>query len=142
MKKILYIAIALFSVGFTQCTKPTKDFTFSVNPKPFDHTVTMNFYDAADPNTPPPNITITVSGANANDIYEISGVKNYNVVEGILSLGLLYKANPTEGNPATFTVKAEAPGYLSALIPVTIKADQPIKLINVSMIKIDNPPSG
>jgi len=142
MKKALYIAVALFSVCFTQCTKPTKDFTFSVNPKPFDHTVTMSFYDAANPGKPPPNITITVTGQNANDVYEISGVKNYNVVDGILSLGLLYKANPTEGSPASFTVTATAPGYLSATIPVTIKYDQPIKLINVSMINKAQPPAG
>lgn len=142
MKKILYIAVALFSVCFTQCTKPTKDFTFSVNPKPFDHTVTLNFYDAGNAGSAPSNITITISGQNANDVYEISGTKNYNVVDGILSLGLLYKANPTEGNPATFTVKASAPGYLDVNIPVTIKVGQPIKLINVSMINKVNPPSG
>ncbi|KAA5536261.1 hypothetical protein F0919_00925 [Taibaiella lutea] len=141
MKKILYIAVALFSVCFTQCTKPTKDFTFSINPKPFDHTVTMNFYDPKTAKAPA-NITLTITGQNANDVYEISGVKTYNVVDGIISLGLLYKANPTEGNPATFTVKAEAPGYLTALIPITIKAGQPIKLVNVSMVNIDNPPSG
>ncbi|KAA5532598.1 hypothetical protein F0919_17605 [Taibaiella lutea] len=142
MKKILYIAVALFSICFTQCTKPSKDFTFSINPNPFDHTVTMNFYDAAHPGTPPAGIIITISGQDANDVYEISGVKRYNVVDGILSLGLLYKANPTDGSPAKFTVKAEAPGYLPVLIPVTIKVGQPLKLINVSMINKADPPAG
>jgi len=144
MKKIIYILLfaVVTCVGFVQCTKTTKDFTFSINPTPFDHTVTVNFYDAGNPGTPPPNITISISGQSANDVYEISGVKQYSVVDGILSLGLLYKANPTEGSPATFTIKASAPGYLDALIPVSIKADQPIKLFSISMIKKDAPPSG
>jgi len=143
MKKIIYLSLALLSIGtFTQCTKPTKDFSFSVNPNPFDYTLNLNFYDAATPGTPPPNVTLTISGKDADAVYDISGVKQYKVVSGLTSLGLLYKNDPTQGNPATFTIKASAPGYLDAIIPVTIKVGQPVKLINVSMINLTNPPAG
>lgn len=141
MKKIIYLAVALSSLSLTQCTKPTKDFSFSVNPKPFDNTVAFNFYDPATGNAPA-NITLTVTGNAAPSVYEISGTKTFKVVDGIISMGLLYTAAPTEGNPATFTVTATAPGYVTALVPVSIKVGQPMKLMNVSMINKANPPAG
>lgn len=142
MKKIIYIAVALFSIGFTQCTKRTKDFTFSVNPVVFDHTVTMMFYDGKDPSKAPPGLKVTISGDAANDVYEFSGTKNYSVVDGILSLGLLPAANPSEGKAANFTVTASAPGYLTTSTPVSIVVGQPTKLVNVSMINTAEPPAG
>jgi len=141
MKKIIYLAVALSSFSLTQCTKPTKDFSFSVNPKPFDNTVAFNFYDPATGNAPS-NITLTVTGQDAASVYEISGTKTFHVVDGLISMGLLYTAAPTEGNPATFTVTATAPGYVTAIVPVVIKVGQPVKLMNVSMINKSNPPDG
>lgn len=143
MKKIIYLSMALLSIGtFTQCTKPTKDFSFSINPKPFDYTVAVKFYDAATPGVPPSNITLTLSGDASSSVYEISGVKTFNVVEGIISMGILPAVNPTVGHPTKFLITATCPGYLPAQIPVTITAGQPTELINVSMINLTKPPAG
>src|ERR1700748_1727804 len=142
MKKLLYLCVAAGSLCFTQCTKPTKDFTFTVSPNVFDYTVTVKFYDAATPGVPPSNIALTIAGNAASSVYEVSGVKTFNVVDGIISMGILPAADPTDGNPTKYTISATCPGYLPVQIPVVITKGQPVKLINVSMVTLTKPPAG
>ncbi len=142
MKKLVYLLVAVASLCFTQCTKPTKGFVFTVSPNVFDYTATLKFYNAATPGVAPTGLTLTISGDAAASVYEISGVKTFNVVDGIITMGILPGVNPTSGKPTKFVVTAKAPGYLDAQVPVVITAGQPIKLINVSMINLAAPPSG
>lgn len=142
MKRIFIALLALGSMLFTQCTKPSEGFTISINPDVFDNVVAVKFYDAATPGVAPTNINLTITGPDAQSIYEISGYKQFNVVDGVISLGLLPAAAPTEGKPATFVINAEADGYLPVRIPVTILQGQASKLVTVSMVNLDNPPPG
>ena len=142
MKKVFIALLALGSMVFTQCTKPTDGFTISINPDVFDNVVAVKFYDAATPGVAPTNVKLTITGDDAQSIYEISGYKQFNVVDGVISLGLLPKAAPTEGKPAIFVINAEAEGYLPVRVPVTILQGQVTKLVTVSMVNLDNPPPG
>lgn len=144
MKKILYLAVALSaaSLTFTQCTKPTKDLSFNVNPEPFDYIVSLQFYDAAKLGAAPSDITLTIEGEQAANIYELSGTKNFKLSEGIIDLGLLYKANPTADAPANFTVIATCPGYLPVRIPISIEEGNHEMAIATSMISLSTPPPG
>ncbi|WP_118952595.1 hypothetical protein [Taibaiella helva] len=142
MKKIFIALLAVGSMLFTQCTKPTEGFTISINPDVFDNVVAVKFYDAAKPGVAPANIRLTISGDKAQSVYEISGHKIFNVVDGIISLGLLPAAAPAEGQPAVFVINAEADGYLPVRVPVTILAGQASKLVTISMVNLNNPPPG
>lgn len=142
MKKIFIALLAMGSMLFTQCTKPTEGFTISINADVFDNVVAVKFYDAAKPGVAPANIKMNITGDNAQSIYEISGHKIFTVVDGVISLGLLPAAAPTEGRPATFVINATADGYLPVRIPVTILAGQATKLVTISMVNLDNPPPG
>lgn len=142
MKKIFISLLALGSMLFTQCTKPTDGFTISINANVFDNVVAVKFYDAATPGVAPTNIKLTITGENAQSIYEVSGYKRFNVVDGVISLGLLPAAAPTEGKPALFVINAEADGYLPVRVPVTILQGQATKLVAISMVNLDNPPPG
>ncbi len=142
MKKLFIALLAAGSMVFTQCTKPTDGFTISINPDVFDNVVAVKFYDAATPGVAPANIKLTITGDNAQSIYEISGYKQFNVVDGVISLGLLPKAAPTEGRPAVFVLNAEAEGYLPVRVPVTILQGQITKLITISMVNLNDPPPG
>jgi len=142
MKKIIITLLALGSLGFTQCTKPTKDFSISINPDIFDNVVAVKFYDGATPGVAPKDVKVTITGEVAQSIYEVSGYKNFTVVDGVLSVGITPKAAPKEGSPVVFVINAEAEGYLPVRVPVTIVAGQETKLITVSMVNIDNPPPG
>ncbi|WP_118976654.1 hypothetical protein [Taibaiella koreensis] len=142
MKKIFIAILAVSSMLFTQCTKPTEGFTISINPDVFDNVVAVKFYDAATPGVAPSGIRLTISGDQAQSIYEISGHKIFNVVDGVISLGLLPAAAPAEGQPALFVINAEADGYLPVRVPVTILAGQATKLVTISMVNLNNPPPG
>lgn len=142
MKKIWIALLAITSLGFTQCTKPTENFTISINPDVFDNVVAVKFYDGATPGTAPAGIRIAITGDVAPSVYEVSGYRKFTVVDGVISLGLLPKAAPTEGNPVVFVINAEADGYLPVRIPVTLLAGQETKLITVSMVNLNNPPPG
>jgi hypothetical protein len=142
MKKILFTLLALSTLGFTRCTKPTENFTISINPNVFDNVVAIKFYDAATPGTAPADVKVTITGDAAQSIYEISGYRKFTVVDGLISVGVLPKAAPTEGHPVVFVINAEAEGYLPVRVPVTMVAGQETKLITVSMVNLDNPPPG
>jgi hypothetical protein len=142
MKKIFIALLALGSLGFTRCTKPTENFTISINPDVFDNVVAVKFYNAATPGVAPSDVKLTITGDVAQSVYEISGYKNFTVVDGVISMGVLPKAAPTEGHPVTFVINAEAEGYLPVRVPVTLIAGQETKLITVSMVELDNPPPG
>jgi hypothetical protein len=141
-KYLFILAISCLSLLFLQCTKPSENFDFSINADVFDQTVALKFYDAATPGVAPKNIVLTVSGVDAAGIYEISGKKTFNVVDGIISLGIHPSAAPVEGRPTHFIVEAKAEGYLSVRVPVTVLAGQETKMISTSMINTDNPPEG
>lgn len=143
MRKIFITTLlAAGSLMFTQCTKPSEGFTISINPDVFDNVVSVKFYDAATPGVAPTGVKLTITGPQAQSIYEISGYRIFNVVDGIISLGLLPAAAPTDGNPAVFVINAEADGYLPVRVPVTILQGQASKLVSISMVNIDNPPPG
>jgi hypothetical protein len=142
MKKIFIALFAASSVLFADCTKPTKDLEISISPKVFDNIVSVKFYNAATPGVAPKNVTLTISGQDANSIYEISGRKVFTVVDGVISLGVHPNAKPTAGRPSRFVLEAEAPGYLPVRIPITVLEGQETKLVAVSMVNMDAPPPG
>ena len=145
MKKV-YIALVAVALGsslfFTQCKKPSENFDFSINADVFDNTVAVKLYDAATPGIAPKNITLTIEGKSANGIYEISGRKEFKVVDGIISLGVHPSIAPTEGSPVEFVINVTAPGYLKVRMPVTVLLGQETKMVAISMINIENPPLG
>jgi hypothetical protein len=146
MKKFNIAACLLLALGggimLTRCTKPTKDFEFSINAKVFDQTVGVQFYDPKNPAVPPQNITLTIEGPDAGGVYEISGRKVFTVVDGIISLGIHPSLVPTEDKPVEFVLRASAPGYMSVRQPIKVTKGAAVQMMVISMINIDNPPAG
>lgn len=138
----LFLLLVLLSGMWISCKDPAKDLSLTITADVFDYTLAIKLYDATNPGVVPPGATIKLTGSQAENVYEISGKKKYNIADGIVSLGLLKKANPGPGKPVSFIVEVRATGYLSLKIPVRIINGQFDRQLIVYMVNLDNPPPG
>lgn len=128
----VYAILALFFFG---CTKPTNNIKIVVDANVIKYSAMINVTDAANSNVVPANLSIKVTGQDADAIYEISGKKNYAFSGGIISLGPSPSRVPTAGNPVKFTVTISAPGYASITHDIQINADETQQVVSVSLAK-------
>lgn len=138
----LFLLLVLVPGFWSSCKNPAKDLSLTVTADVFDYTLAIKLYDASNPGEVPAGATIALSGAQAANIYEISGKKKYNISDGIVSLGLLRKSNPTPGQPVSVVLDVKANGYLPLRIPVRFINGQFDRQLVVHMVNLDNPPPG
>lgn len=86
MKRI--ISISLVGLLFWSCGNPSEildNFTIRVSPELFEHSAVISVYDASD-STQLDDVTITMEGPNADDVYSILGSKDFTTTFGILEV--------------------------------------------------------
>jgi hypothetical protein len=89
-----------------------------------------------------PVAKISISGKDAEKVYDINGSKNIVVEDQFANLAVS-PGNPLqEGNPARFIIKAEAPGFLDYEKELTITNVDSFMNFTVEMIEIANSPVG
>jgi len=134
-------ALALIGQG-CNLDKAVDDFDLRIKPELMAHSAQLNIYDASDEGTIPENIVLSIESENKADVYEVSGVQTFNVVEGKIGIGLHPRANPDPDDPATITLLVTADGYLDKRVQVSLASDEESQLVEVPMVRVDNPPTG
>src|SRR5690606_15880680 len=140
MKRIYFILVgALISTMlFSQCADPLKGFELNVSTDVIHYTTLIQVKDA-NGNTAS-GVTATISGRDAESIYNLAGEKTFAINSGILGLGVHPKAEPTANNNVQFTVVLSGPGYVTQNVPVTINYKQFESVKTVTLLKPANPP--
>lgn len=142
VKLILMGATALLILDSCNIDRASDDFDLRLKPELMNHSAQINIFDGNDPAIIPENIKLSIEGENAVDIYEVSGVQQFEPVNGKIGIGLHPRANPTPENPATITLFITADGYLDKRTQVSLAVDEESQLVEIPMVKIDNPPNG
>jgi|GEM_PF-3253147 len=130
--KYSWIIILLLSVF--ACKKPTENIKLIVDTDILKYTAFIRVTDAATGNVPA-NAQITISGNAANNVYELSGKKNFNLVQGVVTIGLGPALTPTLANPVNCTVTITANGYVTTTKTITFTTDKSQQVINIQIAK-------
>jgi hypothetical protein len=130
--KYSFFAIMLLSVF--SCKKPTENIKVIVDTDVLKYTAFIRVIDAAT-GLAPVNAKIEIGGAAAGNIYEISGKKTINLVQGITTIGVGPAANPTTASPVVCTANITAPGYTAVAKTITFTADKNQQVVNISISK-------
>jgi hypothetical protein len=137
-KLLTVLSAGLLGLATISCDKVTDDLDIIVNSDVIRYNVLVQVDNA---NGGQPNdLQISVSGKDAAHIYDAAGNKDLIINNGIISLGVHPKNEPTENSPIEFNVKLSGPGYISSTVPVTITKDNFNQVRNVKMVKLTQAP--
>jgi len=140
--------LLLGAVMFMGCKKNLADMTegmmFSLDMNSFlQNQVQVQIVNANYQNSATiPTAKISISGKDAEKVYDINGAKTIVVEEQFTNLAVS-PGNPLQvGNPARFTIKAEAPGFLDYEKELIVNNVDSFMNFTIEMIEIANPPAG
>lgn len=131
IKKLLLVLLLLPLA----CKKPTENLKIVVDTNVIKYTALIHVTDASNANVVLKSGTLSVSGDNAGDIYEISGNKQFNITNGVITIGPGPAAVPVADNPETYTVQIKIAGYNTVSKSITFTADQHQQVVNVVLSK-------
>lgn len=140
---VLLISLTLFG-----CKKNLSDMTegmlFSLDMNAFlQNQVQVQIVNANYQNSATlPNAKISIMGKDAEKVVDINGTKTIVVEDQFANLAVSPGRPLTEGNPARFIIKAEAPGFLDYEKELVVNAVDSFINFTVEMIEIANPPAG
>lgn len=144
MKKIALLVTA--GVLAFSCTDPTAildDFTIRIKPNIMENLAMIEIVDANDPILEIPNLKITIEGDIAEDVYEISGAQDFDLLDGRITIGLHPRANPTPGNPVLVPVIVEGDGYLRKRRVIEFDYEnEKLQVVEIPLVSVASPPSG
>jgi len=124
------------------CKNPTDGLIVTVNSDLSENNYGFNVLNAnPDLDESPQNLTIKITGPNAESVYSLDGTKKFNSEVGLFSLILKPGVTPSESNPIKFTVIIEAAGYLKSITPIEILAVGN-ESFRIYMVKTSAPPIG
>ncbi len=149
-KTIQYIAAALTMTVFLGCEKSPLDVVDSVDSYVglsesfdiFEQTMMVEIVDANDPQTYPEGMTITVTGQDADLVFESGGSRDFDPVDGKLYLIVNPSYAPEDGADLEFNINIEAPGYLPVNMEAYFSTEEDDQLITIPMVNLENPPTG
>jgi len=136
MKKLILInslIIALLAIAATACKNPVEDVKIVVDMNIMKYSVLVHISDET--GAVPQNISLTVGGNACNDIYEISGKKNFTVKDGVITLGLNPSVTPTTGKDVSFNISISATGYKSTVQSISFTSGTMQQVVNIIMEK-------
>lgn len=81
----------------------------------------VSFIDATT-GDPVNGVKMSIVGQAKDNVVNIAGNTNFQVDNGIITLALKRTATPSEGNPLTFAVLANAPGYLASSQTIKVQS--------------------
>lgn len=143
MKKSLYILLAVISIScWYACTSPLEGVTLQLPVAVKGSNVVVQFKpDNATAGDLPKDISIKIAGVDSAKVVDIIGGRDFAVKQNILSLAAKPGIVPTEKTPISFTVIAEAPGYLKSITSVSLTSVNDLNL-TIELTKIATPPVG
>lgn len=120
------------------CSKPTENIKIVIDTDIIKYTALIQVTDAQTANPAPANASINIVGANAADIYEVSGKKDIKLVQGMVTIGLHPNIAPTEQNPISTIVEITAPGYTSQRKTVTFTSALRQQTVPIGISRVGN----
>ena len=142
-------AIFLISaLALSSCKKDIKDLIendlmFNMDANAFlQNQVQFQFVNANGANSVAPKPSLSISGRDANLVFDINGSKNI-VMDGQFARMVVSPGNPLSAeNPALFKVRAEAPGFLPYEQELAITQLDSFMTYTLEMIELNNAPQG
>ncbi|TJZ59874.1 hypothetical protein FAZ15_13340 [Sphingobacterium olei] len=125
--------------GAISCESPLKDFNLVISSEVIKHSATLQVRDTG--NEPVNNVTIKLLSGDTEDIYNLSGYKDFKLNGDMVTFGVDPKRTPTAANPITFRIEISGAGYLTQVVPVTI-ADVSTGIQPVQLVKPTEVPDG
>lgn len=141
-------AVILISLVLLGCKKNLSDMTegmmFSLDMNSFlQNQVQVQIVNANYQNsTTVPNAKISILGKDADKVVDINGAKTIVVEDQFANLAVSPGRPLNEDNPARFTIKAEAPGFLDYEKELIVNNVDSFLNFTFEMIEIANPPAG
>lgn len=139
--KYTSLLAVLFIFLIAGCKKPGENISLVVNTSNLvKYSGIIHIRDAANSGTIPGNLSVTLTGPDADDIYDIAGKKNFTVHDGDVQFML----NPNRAITSTisFYLQINADGYLPVTRQVTITPSRQSQQVYVSMVNLAAPPAG
>ena len=141
-------AVILISFALFGCKKNLSDMTegmmFSLDMNSFlQNQVQVQIVNANYQNSATiPNAKISIVGKDAEKVFDINGAKTIVVEDQFANLAVSPGRPLSEGNPARFIIKAEAPGFLDYEKVLVVNNVDSFLNYTLEMIEIANPPAG
>jgi hypothetical protein len=143
--KYKYLYLLLAAVFAFSCTKPDDildDFQVHISPTFYKYVVEIDVEDLTDPSIPiANNVNVSVTGSNADAVFNIDGTKNYEVNYGTLQLMIAKGYEPSIGSPLIFRVVLEADGYQKTELPMSIGLEDYFVADLAQMLNLNNLPN-
>jgi hypothetical protein len=129
----IYSFLLLAVLLFNGCKNPAENIDVLFDANVIQYKATIILKDASGATLP--NLSISITGADAASIYDFSGTKQIYAPSGVITVGVTPKAVPTAGKPVSFQVMVRGNGYEAQNIPVRIAVDQFTQVLSVTMLK-------
>ena len=142
IKKFLYLLVAIVTISSCELDKVSNlqdSFVISVAAEPVGSKVAVAVFDAAEGTLIDSDISVTLSGANADDIFTISGSKNIKLDNGVVVLGVNKNVAVSAENPIVINATFKAEGYADRDRQIVFDG-QDIREEQVSMLNESNLP--
>ncbi|RZK41071.1 MAG: hypothetical protein EOO90_12710 [Pedobacter sp.] len=140
--KNIVAAFALAIILFSGCKNPAEDVRIVVNTDIFKSPMLIQFVNAKSGAAGPKNFNVQITGPNADLVRTTTGGKTFKATEGMLNLVLDRNANPTETNPARFTVSIDVPGFAPIFQEVSVKSPTQALHLRIPVVEYANPAAG
>lgn len=114
---IYTLAVALLG-GVASCENPLKDFNLQISTEVIEHYATLRVVDTDGNNVS--GVSVTLVSGDTQDIYNMSGYKDFSMTDNLVTFGIDPKRTPTASNPVQFRVQFSASGYNTQIVPVAI----------------------
>lgn len=125
------------------CQKPDEGLNIHLNTSFIEYMMQIEFVDGTETDFGNiQNIDLTVEALGETDVLELGGTRDYDVVDGRITLILNPSVFPTGDDIYEFRIKASADGYLPINKKVAFTNDEKNKVIRVTMVDKSNTPPG
>lgn len=135
---IYAMALSLFA-GAASCESPLKDFNLQISTEVIEHYATLRIVNAS--GAAVSNARITLVSGDTEDIYNLSGKKDFSLTDDLVAFGVDPKRTPTAAKPIRFRVQIAAAGYVTQVVPVAI-SDASSGIETIILTQPSNLPDG
>ncbi|WP_293308113.1 hypothetical protein [Pedobacter sp. UBA5917] len=135
METLRKIQLLLVMLTIAACKKPTENIKIVIDTDVIKYTALINVTDGQNGSAAPAGTTIAITGAAANDIYELSGKKDIKLSSGIVTIGLKPTVAPAVNEPITINAEINAPGYNKETRQVTFRTETKQQVVNIQLTR-------
>ncbi|MFN4082581.1 MAG: hypothetical protein ACK4K9_03015 [Bacteroidia bacterium] len=87
------------------------------------------------------NVTVTLSGPGAANLYDADGKKSFKIVQGRIGICIRKGVNPSISNPIVFNMNFDIPGYLTKTETFSLTSLMPT-FNTIAIVNLNDLPSG